>query len=115
MSYCHFKLIQVYNNESFVKYRIICGDFNDSHQNENLGLIEYNKSTKEFSHVDNDLWLSHKIYPIEIMEQIPEERVKVVNSKYSDFGSGAWPLKILSFINDDLRNENFPKEKILIS
>lgn len=115
MSLLHITLEKTVENDQFVKYNILCPDFNDSLEMEYLGFIEIDKKIKTFSHKDNELWLKNKIYPINLFKLSVDERKKIIEKNYKGYGGGMWGFQIFDFIKTCIKNNEYPNKKSLIA
>jgi hypothetical protein len=103
------------NNDDFAEYKILCPDFNPEFKFENFGYIKINKKGKTFIHEDSYLWNKNKIYPINLFALSREERKKMIEKNYIDYGSGMWAISVFNFIKKCILENNFPEKKELIS
>jgi hypothetical protein len=115
MSFSHIKLKKTDENEEYVRYRIYSFDFNKEHKWEQFGIIQIEKKSSSFKHLDNQLWEKNKIYPIDLFEIPVEKRREIVQTKYTKYASGRWAMNVYDFIKKSLETRVFPEERDLIS
>ena len=115
MSYCHIKLNKTFNNDNTVRYSIYSMDFNNKHLWEEFGIIEIDKKTGKFVHTSKDNWEKNKIYPIELLDLPKEKRELDVKTRYQDYGSGSWALKIFNYIRKCVESGDYPENVDLVS
>jgi len=115
MSIVHIKVEKIKESDVFVEYRILCSDFNQLSRMEDFGVIRINKDEKEFIHTDDALWIKNRIYPIKLFRLPLDERKRLVERDYGDYGSGLWAIRLLKFVDECVDKNSFPEEKLLIA
>jgi hypothetical protein len=115
MSFSHIKLKKVAENEENVRYAVFSFDFNKEHKWEQFGVIQIEKVSGMFKHLDNQLWEKNKIYPIDLFEVPLEKRRELAYGKYKEYASGRWSMNVFNFIKKSIETRVFPEEKDLIS
>jgi hypothetical protein len=115
MSFCHIKLKKTAETEEYVRYRIYCVDFNKEHKWEQFGIIQIEKITGTYKHLDNQYWEKNKTYPIYLFEIPVEKRRQLAYGKYKEYASGQWAMNVFNFITKSLETRTFPDEQDLIS
>lgn len=109
MSFAHLRLNKIKEDKSQVEYLVESFDFNEEKEWEKVGKLLINTAAKNYEFKPAKIWSDRPIIPPEVFGLDETERKQVIESKYRDYGWGAWSMLIHHWAVSFIQKESFPE------
>lgn len=108
MSLVHLRFIQVFQDPVFVVYDVESIDMNDDLVPEIIGTIKIDKTNNDYMFTCCDKYLNKKIIPPTVFDLDDTEQKLLFETKYKDFGYGAWSRRINTWVKSFISKNEYP-------
>ena len=109
MSFAHLRINRIEQDKSLVEYLVESFDFNEEKEWEKVGKLVMNTAAKNYEFIPAKIWSDRPIIPPEVFGLDETERKQVIESKYRDYGWGAWSMLIHHWAVSFIQKESFPE------
>lgn len=109
MSFAHLRLNKIEQDNFLVEYLVESFDFNEEKEWEKVGKLAIDTAAKNYEFQPAKIWSDRPIIPPEVFGLDETERKQIIESKYQDYGWGAWSMLIHHWAVSFIQKESFPE------
>lgn len=110
LSLVHLRLKLVENDDSAAAYEAESIDFNEEMNWEKICVIKIDKIRKEYEYDFFSKYKAFNIIPPSLYDKDEKERTSLLETKYKDYGYGAWSMRIHRWIKTIIEQDNYPNK-----
>ena len=108
MSLVHLKARQLRDDEYSAEYSIESCDFNEDRKWEEIGIVEIDKSIKQYHFILKGSCSDLRFVPPSLYSLNEAEQEFLLRTKYKDYCCGAWSMTIHHWIDSFIKNNDYP-------
>ncbi len=109
MSLTHIRLNQISNSNDIAVYKVESIDFSEERIWQEIGVLRIFKLKKDYEFVGSKLAEDNKLIPPELYKFSEEDRKKMIETTYHNYGRSAWSMCIHHWAGSLIKNDNYPK------